>query len=232
MPVKIILLLVLASSGLYAQNIELSGGILRNSFYDREDQNTPHYASEYSPNDGVDILLGIDNVRFDWYSMRFTLGYLEYGGKFKIEEGGLGGSISKSGTVVKSALALGVYFLNLKFFNRVDFNLGTHYSFLLSQSDNVTSSGWQLIVPGEVETWENEEVELESKQMVWGFSARLAYDIYLNDYIAISPQVRGYLGAKREFEDIYVNSKQYSISLGVQVNLNGTGKGDSRVLSF
>ncbi|HKK62384.1 MAG TPA: hypothetical protein VJ951_07485 [Bacteroidales bacterium] len=232
MPVKIILLLVLASSGLYAQNIELSGGILRNSFYDREDQNTPHYASEYSPHDGVDILLGIDNVRFDWYSMRFTLGYLEYGGKFKIEEGGLGGSISKSGTVVKSALALGVYFLNLKFFNRVDFNLGTHYSFLLSQSDNVTSSGWQLIGPGEVETWENEEVELESKQMVWGFSARLAYDIYLNDYIAISPQVRGYLGAKREFEDIYVNSKQYSISLGIQVNLNGTGKGDSRVLSF
>ena len=232
MPTKIFLLLVLASSGLYAQNIELSAGILRNSFYDREDQNTPHYASEYTPQEGFDIVLGIDNVRFDWYSMRFSLGYLEYGGDFKIEEGGLGGSITKTGAVKKSALALGIYFLNLKFFNRIDFNLGTHYSFLLNQSDNVTSSGWRLIGPGEVETWENEEVELESKQLVWGFSARLAYDFYLNDYIAIFPQIRGYLGAKREFETVNFNSKQYSVSLGIQINLNGTGKGEPRTLSF
>ncbi len=224
-------LLFIASSCLFAQNIELSAGILPNSFYDTEDQ-TPHYSSNYAPHEGVDIALGIDNVRFDWYSMRFTVGYMKYGGGFYIEDGGLGGSVAKKGTVEKSALALGIYFLNLKFFNRLDFNLGTHYSFLLNQTDNVSSSGWVLVDFGEVDTWEGERVEPESMKMVWGFSARLAYDIYLNDYIAISPQVRGYLGAKREFEDIYVKSKQYSISLGVQVNLNGTGKGDSRVLSF
>lgn len=232
MRTKIILLLVLASSGLFAQNIELSAGILPNSFYDREDQSTPHYSSEYTPHEGVDIVLGIDNVRFDWYPMRFTVGYLNYGGGFYIEDGGLGGSTAKKGTVEKSALALGLYFLNLKFFNRVDFNLGTHYSFLLNQSGNVSSSGWVLVEPGEVNTWEGEEVELESKQMVWGFSARLAYDFYLNDYIAISPQIRGYLGAESESESIHFKSKQLSVSLGVQVNLNGTGKGEPCTLSF
>ncbi len=220
MRVCFIALTLLSTSCLFAQKIEMFGGANRNTFYDR-DENTPHTSSSYTSDYGVTAGIGLDSIKVDWLLLRFTLQYDEYYGKVEASNGGLGGSYTYDIAAQKSVVSLGAFPVNLRFFDRVDVNVGLIASRLVHESFSGKEYGWGMDSLLRAYSFDR-EATVKSSKTYFGLQARISYDFKLTESICVSPQYMCYLGTSKEFTEFPRNTKsmRHYLCVGIKKNLN------------
>ncbi|NCA86904.1 MAG: hypothetical protein EOM83_15285 [Clostridia bacterium] len=210
------LILLNSSLVLFSQNIEVFGGLNQNTFFDFQ-KNEGHFHSSYNGDEGYAIGIGVDNIKVDKMTLRFTLTYDKYGGKIEASDGGLGGGYTTRAEIDKSILSLGFFPLNFRFFDRIDLNFGFEVSALVVDDFKGRSSGWMMGTPG----WSydlNEKYNRFSAKKYFGLRGRIAYDFYLTDKIAVSPQYSYYFGLSHEFDEFpeETKSKRHYLFIGIK----------------
>lgn len=203
----------------HSQNIEVIGGLNKNIFFDLQ-QKEGHYSSSYNPDYGYAIRFGVEDIKVDWMTFRFTLGYDKYGGEFTVSDGGQGGGSTTEAVIDKSVISLSVFPLNFKIINRIDLNFGLEFSGLIRENFSGTRSGWILGEPD----WSyglKEKHERFSAKTYFGLSGRIAYDFNISDRLAISPQYSYYFGLSNEFDEFpeATKSMRHYFCVGIQRTL-------------
>ena len=213
-------LIILNSLTLFSQNVEILGGLNKNSFFDFM-QNDVHFNSSYNSYFSYSIRIGIDDVKVDWLPLRFTLSYDKYGGKVNASVGGLGGGNTIIAEIDKSIISLGVFPINFKIIDRIDLNFGFEISGLINENFNGTESGWQM---GEADWSYNliDKYNRYSAKTNFGLRGRIAYDFNISDELAISPQYSYYFGLSNEFEEFPQETKsmRHYFCIGFQIKIN------------
>jgi hypothetical protein len=209
-------LFLLNNLTLFSQNLEIIGGLNKNSFFDFQ-QNEGHFSSSYNSDYGYAIRIGIENIKVDWLTLRFTLTYDKYGGELEASDGGLGGGYTTNVTIDKSIISLGVFPINFKIIDRIDLNFGFEMGGLLNESFSGTSSGWLMGEPG----WSydlNDKYDRYSAKTYFGLRGRIAYDFKISDKLAISPQYSYYFGLSNEFDEFpeATKSMRHYFCIGLQ----------------
>lgn len=209
-------LILLSTLTAFTQDVELIGGVNKNDFFDFQ-QHEGHFSSSYSPDYGYAIRIGIENIKVDWLTLRLTLGFDKYGGELKASDGGRGGGYTTEAKVDKSVISVGVFPVNFKIIDRIDFNFGFELSGLISENYSGTSSGWSL--GGPVWSYDlNDRHERFSSKIYFGLRGRIAYDVHISDKMAISPQYSYYFGLSNEFDEFpeATKSMRHYFCIGLQ----------------
>jgi len=201
---------------LFGQKIELFGGASKNIFHDYH-KSDAHYNSSYNSGLGYCAGIGIDSIKIDWLTLRFTLQFDQYKGKLDVSDGGLGGGYTTVANVDKSILSLGVFPINFRFFHRLDLNFGFELSGLIYESFNGTSSGWIMNQPN----WSynlQDKYDHYSSKVYFGLQGRIAYDFNLSKSIWISLQYMYYFGLSNEFVEFpnETKSMRHYLSIGLK----------------
>jgi hypothetical protein len=209
-------LILISSLTAFSQKVEIIGGLNKNVFFDFQ-QNEGHFNSSYIPDYDYAIRIGIENIKVDWLTLRFTLGFDKYGGEVTASDGGLGGGYTTEAKIDKSDISLGVFPLNFKIINRIDLNFGFEFSGLISENYSGTSSGWIMGEPD----WSydlNDKYDRFSSKTYFGLRGRIAYDCNISDKLAISPQYSYYFGLSNEFDEFpeSTNSMRHYFCIGIQ----------------
>ncbi len=209
--------LLLSSLTVSSQSIEINGGLNINRFYDfasRESRVLSNYQSE----NGYSIRLGYENRFSDRVKLRFTLGYIEYGGQLYTESGGLGSKSIVNAEVRRSVISLGVFPLNFKLKNRINLNFGVELSSLINDKINVIYSTTPTMTEPAQEHDLNDMYDDLSQKFYLGLRGRIAYDFVLSDQWSILPQYSYYLGMTNEFIEFQAPTKsmRHNFCIGVQ----------------
>lgn len=214
-----IALFLLISIPAFSQNLEVIGGLNKNHFFDFQ-QNEGHFSSSYYSNYGYTLRIGVDDIKVDWLTLRFTLSYDKYGGELKASDGGMGGGYTTNAKIDKSVISLGVFPVNFKIIDRIDLNFGFEIAGLINENYSGTSSGWIMGNPD----WSydlNEKYDRYSSKIYFGLSGRIAYDFNISDKLSISPQYSYYLGLSNEFDEFpeATKSMRHYFCIGLQRKL-------------
>jgi hypothetical protein len=210
-------LIFLNSLNLFSQNLEIIGGLNKNSFFDFQ-LNEEYYSSSYNSEYGYAIRIGIENIKVDWLTLRFTLSYDKYGGELEATGGsGLGGGYTTNATIDKSVISLGIFPLNFRIIDRIDLNFGFEFAGLINENFSGTSSGWSMVNP----SWSydlNDKYDRFSAKTYFGFRGRIAYDFNISDKWTISPQYSYYFGLTNEFDEFpeATKSMRHYFCIGLQ----------------
>lgn len=214
-----IALILLISIPAFSQNLEVIGGLNKNHFFDFQ-QNEGHFSSSYYSNYGYTLRIGVDDIKVDWLTLRFTLSYDKYGGELKASDGGMGGGYTTNAKIDKSVISLGVFPVNFKIIDRIDLNFGFEIAGLINENYSGTSSGWNMGNPD----WSydlNEKYDRYSSKIYFGLRGRIAYDFNISDKLSISPQYSYYLGLSNEFDEFpeATKSMRHYFCIGLQRKL-------------
>lgn len=214
-----IILLSLSNLALFSQSIEVMGGLTRNVLFDKHN-NSGHYSSSYTSESGYSFGIGIEDVKVDWLTLRFTLSYDKYGGKLKASDGSMAGGYTTNADIDKSIISAGIYPFNFKLFKKLDLNLGFEYARLISESFSGVRYGWMI---GEPDWSANLEDSYDkySATNYFGLRVRLAYDINITEEIIVSPQYSFYRGFSSEFIEFprETRSNRHYFCIGIQKKL-------------
>jgi hypothetical protein len=197
------------------QSLEVLGGINLNQFHESEVDRIP---SGFTSDVGFTGGLGYD-FAIDSFRLRLTILYESYGGEVKAWYGGNGGGSFIETDVTKSVISLGFFPLNLKFKERLSFNVGFELSVLINEDFPGTYNRWTLGQPV-ITTDLEEEYSKFSNNLQYGVRLRLAYDIPIASSITISPQYGFYYGLSNEFREYPKTAKSYRHYLMVGLKKN------------
>lgn len=211
--------ILLSSMTAFSQNLEVIGGLNKNHFFDFQ-QNEGYFTSSYDSDYGYAICIGLEDIKIDWLTLRFTLSYEKYGGELDASDGVLGGGYTTNAKIDKSVISLGVFPLNFKIIDRIDLNFGFEIAGLINENFSGTSSGWSMGGPD----WSydlNEKYDRYSSKAYFGLRGRIAYDFNISDKLSISPQYSYYLGLSNEFDEFpeATKSMRHYFSVGLQRKL-------------
>lgn len=212
-------LFFISSLSAFSQTIEIIGGLNQNNFFDFQ-EGEGHFKSSYTSDYGYTIRLGLDDIKADWMSLRLTLSYDKYSGSLTASDGGLGGGYTTNARIDKSVISLGVFPLNFKILDRIDLNFGLELSGLINEKFSGTSSGWLTGHPN----WSYDLIDKYDRynsRFYLGLSGRIAYDFYISDNLAISPQYSYYFGLSNEFDEFpdETKSMRHYFCIGLQRKL-------------
>lgn len=210
------LFFLVISFSISAQNIEVTTGALYNKFFDSEQDYAWKTFSD-QPAFGYSFNVGYEQ-KFEWLPLRFTLGYENYGGEIKASEYGHMYSKYADFEIRKSMLTLGIYFINFTFLDHLNLNIGAQVNRFLYES--VEGSG-EMTAVFEFDEPTVKELKFKSKKSNYGLRGRIAYDIELNDRLAISPQYDFYYGLSNESGDYpsTVQAYRHYLSVGLQMKV-------------
>jgi hypothetical protein len=197
--------MLLNISNLFGQKLEMFGGANNNMFHNYHN-NEGHFMSSYNSDFGFTAGFGLDSIRIDWLTFRFTLQFDKYAGKLEASDGGLGSGFTTIAKVDKSVISLGIFPINFRILKRIDLNFGLIISRLIDESFNGTSSGWIMNQPN----WSynlQDKYNQYSSATYFGFQGRIAYDFKLSKLIWISPQYIYYFGLSNEFVEFPEDTK-------------------------
>lgn len=216
MKLIISLIICLNSIFVFGQNIELFGGPNKNIFHDNL-ENDGHYSSSYNSAFGYSAGIGINDIKIDWLSLRFTLCYDRYGGKIDVSDGGLGGGTTIKADIDKSLVSLGLFPINFTVLKKIDLNLGFEVSRLIGETFSGELSGWQTGKLG----WSydlNDKYDRISELTNYGIRARIAYNFTISESIVIVPQYSFYYGLGYEFNESLATTKsmRHYLSIGIE----------------
>lgn len=212
------LLLFFISFSISAQNIEVIGGVLYNSFYDTE-ADEPTRNSLLDSHFGHSFTIGIDDVNLKWLPLRFTIGYENYGGKIDVIEHTRMSFESIKSDINNKVFTVAAYLINFKILKKIDLNIGLQYAYLLNKRTEINytyhTSGWNPFT---------EDINDKSEyceENTYGLRGRVAYDFTVYDRFTISPQYDFYYGLSKEFrgfpETVYAYRHYFSVGLQIKV---------------
>jgi hypothetical protein len=213
-------LILFTSISAFSQNIELFGGLNKNYFHDYLlKELSYHYSSSYKPKDGYSIGIGVDNIKIDWFTLRFTLGYDRYRGELAVSGGSLAGKYTTDAELDKSVISLAVFPINFKIIDRLDFNFGFEFSGLMRENFSGRHYGWFDGMSWDYDL--NDKYDRFSSKTHFGLRGRIAYDFNISDKLAISPQYSYYFGLSNEFIQFpnETKSMRHNFCLGIQRKL-------------
>ena len=218
----LIIAFVIKVNPLIGQRVELFTGVNRNRFYDKD----PIVVSSYTPGLGFCIGMGIDSIKIGKLKTRLTLQFDSYQGSVKVDREDINSGQSINAQIGKSVLGFCFFPLNIRI-KKIDFNLGVETSILTSESRSGMMSGYDPFKP----TYPNllqDKRDRFSSRIHGGFKVRMAYDIYLSNLIAISPEYLFYLGLTSEFNQFPLMTKsmrQYAcIGISMKIRQQKTWK--------
>lgn len=209
--------IILQADILFGQRIELFIGANKNTFYGKNETNTASYKSA----SGFSAGIGLDSIVFGKLKTRLTLQFDSYSGSLETYRGGTSGGESINAKVKKSVIGFCFFPLNIRIKNRIDFNCGFQISALIFETFSGVIQGFDPYRPYYHYDL-NEKYNRVSSRTYFGIRTRLAYDIYLSNLIAISPQYIFHLGITPEFTNLPQATKsirQY-MCLGIRKKIN------------
>lgn len=196
------LFIIISSSILFGQSIDISGGANINYFY-----TTKYDYSGVSQNKkgyGYSFGLGMQDLYIDSIPIRFNIGFDNYRGHILIYNGMAGGGTTTSATVSRYDINLSLYPLNFKMFKRKFLvNVGCEFLYLIKENTTGTQSfghGYTHIIK------DIKELNINNKYN-FGFSCRLAYLLKISDNWFLTPQYLLSLGLTKDFRNIQSNTK-------------------------
>ncbi len=217
----ILFFLIIGSSDAFSQTLEIFGGPNLSVLYNVGQDG--HYETTYENRNGINLGIGVENVKIDWVTMRFTLSYDMYGGEIHEKVSGLASGSATAAKFEKSVLSLGLYPLNFYLFKHIDVNFGVELSRRVYESFSGTYSGFSIIDSGySFSSYDlQDEYENLSSASQFGLRARIAYDIHLTGSLVLSPQYSYYLGLSSEFDYkiiAYAKSMRHYFCIGIKMN--------------
>jgi hypothetical protein len=216
---KIFLLLIISNS--FGQTVEISCGANRNNYFDLQRENG-HFITEYNPDFGFSFGLSISDFKIDTLPMRISLLIDNYKGGFYTTNSGLGGGNTTEAKVNKTTLGIGIYPLNVSIRNNFHFSFGGEVGLKLFDQTSGYKSSWRMGTPITYPytytymTIENDSVKI-NKNLVFGISGRISYDIRIKENWYINPQYKFYFGLTDEFEntEAKIKSMRHSFLIGI-----------------
>lgn len=172
--------------------------------------------SSYKSKYGYAAHVGIENVKVDRITFRFTLGFEKYGGELEASEFGMSYSSKTKANVDKSVISLGIFPLNFKLFKKIDLNFGFEMAALINENYSGTISGWTMPNQYWSSDLEGEYSRFNSK-FYFGLRGRVAYDIKISEQFIISPQYSFYCGFMNEFDEYPQKTKSFRNYLGIGI---------------
>jgi hypothetical protein len=214
-------LFILTSFWGSAQVVGAYSGASYGRFYNINRGSNAHFSSEYVQQFGFRAGIEMKNIKIDsFFTLKFALGYENYGGYFKVRNGGLGGSTTDEGTVSKDVLTIQVYPFNIKVINHLTIRAGLEMNVLLNEEINGTRSGWQIqsspIPTNPYFSTNLSDIDDYVKKVNYGFNFSLGYEFKIGNLV-LEPQYNFFLGASKEFETFQTRIKSMRQSLGVSV---------------
>jgi hypothetical protein len=204
---EILLTFLIISNGLtlFGQNIEIFGGVNYNIFHEYYNYGGT-YNSSFVSKLGYSAGFGIDDVKLDPISMRFTLQFDKYGGDMKASEDVSYMGYTTEASIDKWIITLGIFPLNFRLFHKIDLNVGFEISRLIDDTFKGSISGW---LNGQSD-WSHDLHEIYdhySSLMHLGLKGRIAYDFNLSKSLIITPQYLYYFGFSNELQGIPYKTK-------------------------
>jgi hypothetical protein len=223
MPLKKIIAFVflLNCQFVFSQNLEFSGGLNRNVFFDYRGDGG-HFISNYTPDFGYSVSASYSDVKIDDLKLLVTVSFQNYNGSIYTRDGGKTYFLSTEADIQRNVLGLGVYPINLTFLNNFNFRIGGVVSFLVYSSTTGTKKLFSYQItpyspsPNYDIPIENDSVKINSK-IGFGISSQIGYNFQVMDSWYVSPQCFFYLGLTDEFVNVQakVKSFRYGFQLGV-----------------
>jgi hypothetical protein len=219
-PYKALMLLVLIIVCLnsYSQKVELYGGPNISVF--RFANNDTHFSARYSSDLGYSAGIGLDGIKADWLTMRFSLQIDKYGTTLNASYGGLSSTNSTDAITNKTVISLAAYPVCFRVFKRMDLNFGLEYSRLVHESFSGTASGWGMTYPA----WSyklEDKFKHYSAPDYFGLRFRIGYNLFRSEKITITPEYSFYYGLKKEFTEFPEDSKSMRncFCIGIKMDL-------------
>jgi hypothetical protein len=208
---KILLALSLFVNGfIFAQDLEISGGYVVNSFYDLEKE-TPHYNSRYQPGNGSVIKVSFENFKIvdSIVPVRLEINFTNYNSHAIIMNSSLGGGSSQHIDINKSVLGLCLYPLIFRIKDVVRIEIGCEMDILISDKSKGNFYSWSMtntITTGRITDFDN-------KSKTFGLICQFGYEIRLKNNWYIFPRYHFYAGVDKEFMDTRSYRQQAEIGL-------------------
>jgi hypothetical protein len=195
-----ITLFLFVFSSLTSQNLEFFGGINRNRYVDFEREEL-HRSSEFFPEYGYSLGISVSGIETNILPVKFSLVFDQYNGGFKVQTGGLGSSSSTEAEVKKSTLGLAFYPVNLTFWKHFQLGFGGLLSFRIAEKASGEKHFESMgTIPETISL--DDYPESIRRNVVFGLSGSLGYDIVIHEKWFVSPQLKMYLGLSQEFRHI------------------------------
>ena len=207
-------------SNLSGQNIELSGGLNRNHYFDWQ-KSEGHFMSDYTPGSGYCADLSLSDLKYDIFTIKVSFLLDNYKGSFYTEDGGMGGASKTVAEVERTTIGIGIYPLNFSVVSRIYLSFGAEFSYKISDNTNGYKSGWVMYGPTTYMTIENDSMKI-NKDFVWGISAGAGYALKLSTDWSITPQYKLYLGMSDEFTntEARIRSLRHNFKIGIIKRIN------------
>ena len=193
------------SINIYCQNIELSNGLIRSTFYSSyydDNYSTANFSSEW----GYSFKLGIDGLKIDWMNLSLTIGYDNYSTKVEAISWGMMYESTVNLNIDKSLISVGVYPINISLLQRIKLNIGVEISRLINESFTGDGSLW--IYDSDIDKYNLiEKYNQISSKNHCGLISRLGYEFSISEKYSITPQYNFYLGLTDEFKYAIGNSR-------------------------
>jgi hypothetical protein len=214
------LFICLSAPNLMGQSLEVSGGIIRNSFYDRQIKEEEYNIdAKFNPGWGYSFGISVDDIKPEFMLLRFTLRLEKYGGKIYTFSMSPGGDSKTDAETEKYCLGLAFYPLYFHVLKNIHIGLGFQLSYLLGDK----TTGYQY------ENWpghhsyvalDNHSIEI-NRRFNYGIISRLAYNIHLTGNWYIVPQYLFYMGANTEFKhmELKIRSLRHCLEIGMMYKM-------------
>ncbi|MGC8823114.1 MAG: hypothetical protein ACP5PZ_00760 [Bacteroidales bacterium] len=211
-----VIIIVFSINNLMGQEVEAFLGANNNIFHDYNN-NEGHFRSVYTSDYGFSGGLALDNIKFDWLTLRFTLQFDNYKGKLNVSDGGLGGDNKTIANTDKSVISLGVFPINCQILKRINLNFGFIISRLINESFDGTISGWAINQPNYTYNLQDKYTRISTLTYL-GLQGRIAYDFKISKSLIISPQYIYYFGLSNEFAIFPETTKsmRHYFSIGIK----------------
>ena len=208
-----IALLILFGAKLYSQRIEVYSGVLKNHFYSIYDLNHTQSFPKFKEGSGYSFGVNIDNIYLDSFNVKFSAKITNYKGHIINRGTAKTAGFDAEAEINKNLFELGFYPFNIKIVNNLNIRLGCEMGFYIFDK-----------TVGFYEEWPNGKFELindveikENRNINFGLSGCIAYEIKIDKKLTIKPQYLYYLGVSEEFKEYFlgVNSIRQHISIGI-----------------
>jgi hypothetical protein len=216
-----IIFVFIAISHLQAQKIEIGGGLNINHFYNIVNEGD-HYSYKYDPGGGYSIYASIGDTVFS-KKPTIMVTYDNYSGTINALDHMLGGISSTKADITKMTIGLIVYPLNFRIFKVGWMNIGTSFNYTVKQKIFGTHYWSTYQIGGGTDTLEN-NMNHYTKFFTAGLSARLAYEIKINETWFVVPQYLIFVGIIKEVRNIEANPKSFRQTMAIGISKKLTKK--------
>jgi hypothetical protein len=216
--IPLILIGVLMQYESYSQRLEFLASANHNYFKEAgihigSSARNPHENLSYTNNFGYAAGIGLNDIKIG-IPFRFTIQFNHYSGGISYSYYGLGGNNSYNFTTSKNLLGIGIYPINLTWFERLKFSLGAEINYLIHAQQNGYQSEFMVGTSTLHSTIDNNSKSVNNPLYVGGVVS-LSYEFPLSTNWCIAPQYMMYIPMNYEFTPSYYSTVSFRPYLGV-----------------